>query len=86
MVERTKISGEKYVKKIVSPIDTTIGSSIKRTGQMSTEQLEGVKKLFHLAYYIASKGRPYTDFSGLIELEKLHGVKFSNDSYENESA
>ena len=36
---------------------------------------------------MAINGRPYTDFQGLIELEKIHGVKFlKGKSYENETA
>ena len=46
-----------------------------------------MEKLFHNAYFIASKGRLYTDFSDLVELEKLHEVKFvSSGSYANETA
>ena len=31
---------------------------------------------FEVACYLAKKGRPYSDFPELIELEKMHGVKF----------
>lgn len=41
---------------------------------MSTEHY-----LFHIAYFIAQKGH-------MVELEKLHGVEFKFDSYENETA
>ena len=34
---------------------------------------------------MAAKGRAFTDFEDLIELEKLHGVKFQSGSYENKS-
>ena len=37
---------------------------------------QGIEKNFHIAYFITSKGRPYTDFSDLVELEKKHEVKF----------
>ena len=43
-------------------------------------------KLHTIAHYSAVKGRPYLDFKDLIELEKLHGVKFQSGAYENESA
>ena len=42
-------------------------------------------KLHTIAHYSAVKGRPYLDFKDLIELEKLHGVKFQSGAYENES-
>ena len=36
---------------------------------------------------IAFKGRPYCDFTDIIELETLHGVEFfSNSVYENDMA
>ena len=42
---------------------------------------------FSIFLVIAKKGRPYTDFVNLIELEKLHGVKFSTSgAHENATA
>ena len=38
-----------------------------------------------IAHHIAVKGCAFTDFEDLIELEKLHGVKFQSGSYENKS-
>ena len=46
----------------------------------------GVKKLLDIAYLIALKGRPFTDFKNHIKLEKLHEVKFDTNSYENETS
>ena len=46
---------------------------------------EGLQKLF-VAYYVATKGRPLSDFESLIELEKLHGVSFHGTKYENRNA
>ena len=46
---------------------------------------EALVKLCDIAHYIAVKGRAFTEFEDLIELEKLHGVKFQSGSYENES-
>ena len=44
-------------------------------------------KTFETAYLIAWKGRPYTDFKDLIELDALHGVTFlPNNTYANETA
>ena len=45
-----------------------------------------ISKLHDIAYYIALKGCAFTDFVDLVELEKLHEVKFQAGSYENESA
>ena len=38
----------------------------------------GSNQITWFAYYIALKGRPFTDFKDLIDLEKLHGVKFQS--------
>ena len=38
------------------------------------------------AYYTALKGRPFTNFKDLIDLEKLHGMKFQRGAYENETS
>ena len=53
---------------------------------MGEKERSGLKKLMDVAYFIALKGRPFTDFKDLIELEKLHDVKFDTSAYENESA
>ena len=66
---------------------TPIGDSIRNMGKLTLEQRKSLEKRFHVAYYIGYKGRPYTDFMDLLELEKLHEVKFfKTSSYENESA
>jgi hypothetical protein len=40
-----------------------------------------------IAYLIAFKARPYSDFTVLIELEKLHGVEFLQScAYDNDMA
>ena len=41
---------------------------------MSNIQREEIEKLFHIAYFSASKVRPYTDFSDLVELENYMGL------------
>ena len=38
-----------------------------------------MSKLFDLAYLLAKKGRPYSDFSDFVELGKSHGVKYTVD-------
>ena len=40
---------------------------------------------FDIGHRIAVKGRAFTDFEDLTELEKLHRVKFQSGSYENKS-
>ena len=65
------------------PTDSAISSSFQK---MSEVERAGIKKLIDIAYFIALKGRPFTDFQSHIELEKLHGVKFDTSSYENETA
>ena len=52
---------------------------------MAKTQREVLFKLYNLVYYITVKVRAFTDFEDLIELEKLHGVKFQSGSHENES-
>ena len=42
-------------------------------------------KLYDIAHYIFVKGRAFTDFEDLIELEKLQRVKFQSGLYENKS-
>ena len=54
--------------------------------KMSEKERVGIKKLMDISYFIALKGRPFTDFTDHLELEKLHGVKFDTGSYENETA
>ena len=64
------------------PTYSAIGAGFKRIGETEKTAL---KKLFNIVYHIAVKGRPFTDFKGHIQLEKIHGVKFQSGSYENES-
>ena len=45
---------------------------------------KGLIKLFEIAYLIALGGRLFTNFSNLVELERLHCVKF--EKYENQVA
>ena len=52
---------------------------------MAEKEREALVKLYDIAHHIAVKGRAFTDFEDLIELEKLHGVKFQSGLYENES-
>ena len=84
--ENTKESSQAFFTKITiaAAAGTAIGDSHKKMGQMSNIQWEGIEKLFRIAYFITSKGCLYTDFSDLLELEKLLEVKFvPSGSYEN---
>ena len=60
--------------------------SKKGLGQMEKTEHEALVKLFHVAYYIALEGHAFTDVKDMIELEKLHKVKFQASTYENETA
>ena len=40
------------------------------------DEKDTLKRLIEVSYYLAVNGRPYTDFHGLVELEKMHSVKF----------
>ena len=85
-IEKAKEVGEKYVTKLTPTGPTKIGESFKKSRSMTDAQKECFEKLFHVAYSVAKRGRPYTDFMDIIELEKLHNVKFfRGGSYKNES-
>ena len=69
------------------PSDSGTLQAINNMGRLSEEEKKGLKKLFDIAYLIAFKARPYSDFSDLVELEKLHGVRFLQScAYENDMA
>ena len=54
-------------------------------GRLGKEEKSSIQRLFDIAYFIAFKGRPFSDFTDIIELEKLHGVQFfSNSVYEKD--
>ena len=68
------IAGKTIVKrKIILEVstDSAISSRLK---QMGVKEKQALTKLHDVAYYIALKGRPFTDFKGLIDLEQLHAV------------
>ena len=55
-------------------------STLKRgfnTISTSERQRESLEKLFDIAYLHTKKGRPYSDFSELFSLQKMHEVKLS---------
>ena len=53
--------------------------------KMSTPERETLEKLFDIAYFLAKKARPCSDFFELISLQKMHGVKFSVSYNNNKS-
>ena len=62
------------------PTYSAIGSGFRK----KTEK-ERIGQTLWYTHYIPVKGRAFTDFEDLIELEKLQIVKFKSGSYENES-
>ena len=82
--QKAKEAGTKVKRIHEVPSTSQITKSIGKMGVMTTNQKQNLIKLFHLAYYLGKKGRPYTDYIDLLELEKLHDVKFFDSSaYEN---
>ena len=56
-------------------------------GKLTENQQESLEKLFHIAYHVALRGGPYTDFIHELKIQKLHKVEFiKTNSYEHESA
>ena len=67
------------------PADAPIAQAINNMGTLTPEERNAMQNLFDIAYMIAYKGRPYSDFVDHIEIEKLHGVKFMpGGTYEND--
>ena len=63
------------------------GESIRNMGKLTEKQQESLEKLFHIAYHVALRGRPYTDFVHELKIQKLHKVEFFKTKwYENESS
>ena len=57
----------------------------KNVADTTFKEKESLHKLFKVTYLIAKKGTPFTDYHDLIELEKLHSVKF-DFTYDNRNA
>ena len=73
--ENRETLGDQFQKHVVHkiPDDNPLKQCFAR---MSENERHTLVQSFEVAYYIAKKGRPYSDFPELIELEKMHGVKF----------
>ena len=51
---------------------------------LGEDEQDTLKRLVEASYYLAVNGRQYTDYHGLTEQEKMHGVRFlKGKSYEN---
>ena len=48
---------------------TPTGESLRNMGKLSEDRRESLEKLFHVAYHIALRGRPYTDFVHELEVK-----------------
>lgn len=65
--------------------DAPIVQAVSNMGRITAEEKAAMQRLFDIAYLLAYKGRPYSDFIDHIEIEKLHGVNFMPSSaYEND--
>ena len=70
-IENTEKLSEKYKKKAIPAENTPIRESIRNMGKLTENQQESLEKLFHIAYHVAVRGRPYTDFVHELEIQKL---------------
>lgn len=50
---------------------------------MNEKELEKMKFLFHTAYYIAKRNRPFSDFPDLCNLQKKNGVDLGSTYLNN---
>ena len=59
--------GEMYCRKVIlaTPQNSAIVNSLNRA---SVKEKESLRKFLEVAYLIAKKGRPFTDYHGLIKL------------------
>ena len=65
--------------------NSPITAAVSNMGRLGKEERSSILRLFDIAYLLAFKGRPHSDFTDIIELEKLHGVRFfSNSVYEKD--
>ena len=73
--ENAEKAGEKYREKVTVKIPDNC-PIVKGLNKASVKERESLYKLFEVAYFIAKKGRPFSDYHDFLELEKLHGVKY----------
>ena len=48
---------------MISAANKPTGESSQNMGKLFEDRQESLEKLFHAAYHIALRGRPYTDFA-----------------------
>ena len=70
-IENAEKLSEKYKKKAIPAENTPIRESIRNMGKFTENQQESLEKLFHIAYHVAVRGCPYTDFVHELEIQKL---------------
>ena len=80
--KKEKERAEKYAPK---PVKKNIPKSSPLVQDFNRIKGKGLIKLFETADLIELRGRPFTDFSNLVVLERLHGIKFL-EKYENQVA
>ena len=68
-----KVSKNRKIKQKV-PENSTLKKELNRISTSERER-ESLEKPFDIEYFM--KGQPCSDFSELISLQKMHGVKFS---------
>ena len=67
------------------PKYSAVDSGFRKMAEKERETERSLSQPFDIGHRIAVKGRAFTDFEDLTELEKLHRVKFQSGSYENNS-
>ena len=72
---------------MTSTANTPIGKCLRNMGKLSEDRQESLEKLSQVAYHIALRGCPYTDFVNELEAQTFQKVVFfKSGSYENEPA
>ena len=76
--DQVKKLGDNYKQKtkINVPSDALIRRIIENMSSIGEDEQDTLKRLIEVSYYLAVNGCPYMDFHGLVELEKMHGLKF----------
>ena len=65
-----------------APTDSAIAKGLQKSGENDRAT---VTKLHEITFYMASQGLPFAAFEKQVELETLHGVKYTG-SYGNDTA
>ena len=76
--DQVKKLGDNYKQKtkINVPSDALIRRIIENMSSIGEDEQDTLKRLIEVSYYLAVNGCPYMDFHGLVELEKMYGLKF----------